>query len=72
MITALGELIEAIDIFVTGLAGWRYILSPSYRRQTHHRWKQKTTLHMVLDILGSVIGIFFTVFLVGLIGYLIL
>ena len=72
MITALGELADAIETFVEGLAGWRYIFSSSYRKQTHSRWRQQSHLAVVFDILGASIGVFFTLLLVGFVGYLFL
>jgi uncharacterized membrane protein len=68
----MGELIEAIDSIVDGVLGWRYIFSSSYRRETHSRWRIQGRLAAAMDILGSVIGLVFTLLIIGVIVYLIL
>jgi hypothetical protein len=69
-----GEFIEAIDSIVSGILGWRYIFSSSYRKQTHSRWRWRAQgrLTKTMDIVESIIGVSFTLFLVGLIVYLII
>jgi hypothetical protein len=69
MIAVLGELIDAIDTLLAGIAGWRYLLSTSYRKQTHARWKEQTSLRVGLDILGGAIGFFFTLLPLALLLY---
>ena len=71
MIAAIGELIDAIDCLAAGLAGWRYLLSPSYRKQTHAVWKEKTNSCVALEILGGVVGLCFTLSPLGLLLYLV-
>jgi hypothetical protein len=67
-----GEFIEAIDSIVSGVLGWRYLLSSSYRAQKHFRWRAQGGLTKTMDIVEGIIGVSFTLFLVGLIVYLIL
>lgn len=72
MISVLLDLAEAIETFISGLAGRRYILSSSYRRETNQRWKQERLFYVAMDIFAGVLGVFFTMFLAGLFVYLIL
>jgi hypothetical protein len=37
-----GELVDFIGYSIEGFAGWRYLLSPSYRRRVHERWKNQS------------------------------
>jgi hypothetical protein len=66
MIAVLGELIDAIDTFGSGIANVRYLLSTSYRKQTNARWKEQSFLRFGLDILGGAIGLFFTLLPLGI------
>ena len=72
MIAALGELIEAIETFLAGFAGWRYLISACYRERTHERWKKQTYSRVLWDILGGTVGILCTLVPVGILLYLIL
>lgn len=58
------EALEIIEWFVAAFAGWRFIFSPSFRRQTRARWKQATRLRVVTDIVCGIAGIAFTAFLI--------
>jgi hypothetical protein len=33
------EALEILDWLANALAGWRYLLSSSFRQRTHKRWK---------------------------------
>lgn len=57
---ALFEGLEFIDWLRAALAGWRYLLSGSFRDQTHARWRQETTPRVIWDIVCGVAGIVFT------------
>lgn len=43
------------------LAGWRYLLSPTYRARKHHDWRMEHLGYVVLDVIGGTIGVGVTV-----------
>ena len=45
------NVIDIVGHSIEGLAGWRYLLSGSYRRRTHLRWQSQSTLETGLEIL---------------------
>ena len=64
-------ILEAIDGLVTlvghsieGLAGWRYLLSPTYRRKVHARWASMDRLVVVGEIFIFFISFIFVSFIV--------
>ncbi len=64
-------ILEAIDGVVTlvghsieGLAGWRYLLSPSYRKTIHGRWSQMGRLTVVGEIFIFFISFIFVTFII--------
>jgi len=61
MVQVIDELIEAADYFVRGLAGWRYLFSPVYRRQVRERWRMQSRLETGFEMIGYPLGIVFTV-----------
>jgi len=65
MIGALGEILEWMLVAV---AGWRYLLSPKYRKAKHEDWKHEKAVYIVWDVFGGLAGIGFSI----LIGCLIL
>jgi len=62
---ALGELIEFVGHSVEGLAGWRYLLSPSYRRRTHERWKERSRLEIAGEVLTFGVSFVFVTLVIG-------
>jgi hypothetical protein len=66
MADAVGELIEAVDYLMRGLAGWRYVLSTAYRRQVHQRWRLQSRLQTSFEIIGYLLGISFTIVVAAL------
>ena len=42
------------------MAGWQYLFSPEYRKQTHSRWQDESQLSIALQILGAALGMGFT------------
>lgn len=71
MLELFGELIELIEWFVNGFAGWRYLFSSAYRKQTHSRWKDAGKARATLEIIAGLSGVIFTLLIVGLVSYLI-
>ena len=47
----------------------KYLLSPSFRRQTHARWKQTPTHHVIYEIGGGVIGLIILLSLASIVIY---
>jgi len=49
--------VEIFDWIVNAFAGWRYLLSSSFRQRTHQRWKVEGTGKAFIEILFGVLGI---------------
>jgi hypothetical protein len=65
------ELTELIDWLIHGGAGWRYLLSRSYRRKVHQGWRQQTRFIVAGEILWGILAFLFTSFLAVGVIYLI-
>jgi hypothetical protein len=39
------------------LAGWRYLLSPTYRARKHHEWHHEHVGYVIFDVVCGTIGI---------------
>jgi hypothetical protein len=64
MIGDVGDLLHtAVYIF----SGWHYLLSSSFRKQTHQRWKLKGNLTLIFDIAIGTFGIWLTLALLWII-----
>jgi hypothetical protein len=50
---------DILGFFVAAFAGWRYVLSPSYRARVHSRWESKSQLQIAQDIAAAVAGSIF-------------
>lgn len=55
----LGALGDVLGFFASAFAGWRYLFSPSYRRQVHARWQSRSQLQIAQDIAAAVAGSLF-------------
>ena len=58
---------DFLDWIIDGLAGWGYLLSPSFRQRTHERWRDAGWFSALTDILFGALALIFTLFLVVLI-----
>jgi predicted membrane-bound mannosyltransferase len=65
------ELTEPFDWLIRGGAGWRYLLSKSYRRQVHQRWREQSRLAVAIEIFWVILALLFTTFLAAGVVYLI-
>jgi len=61
------EALEFVDWIRAGFAGWRYLVSVSFRRETHMRWKQASTVRVLWDVACGVAGIAFTLLVVSVV-----
>jgi hypothetical protein len=50
------------------VAGWRYLYSSAYRARKHNDWRLEHYGYVILDILGGIIGISVSIFVVGILG----
>ncbi len=57
------DTLELLSWIIDGLAGWRYLLSPSFRRRTHERWRVKGWTTAFTEILFGGLAMTFTLFL---------
>jgi hypothetical protein len=58
------EALEFIDWFRAAFAGWRFLVSASFRRQTLERWKNASWLRVFWDVMCGIAGFAFSWFLV--------
>ncbi len=47
---------EILEWGVVAVAGWRFLLSPSYRKARLSDWKSENVLYIVWDIIGGMVG----------------
>jgi len=58
-------LVQVVGHSVEGLAGWRYLLSSTYRRRVHTRWSSMNRLAVVGEIFMFFISFIFVTLLVA-------
>jgi hypothetical protein len=63
-----GALSEITAWAEPAVAGWRYLASSAYRARKHDDWRLEHYGYVILDILGGIIGISVSVFVVGILG----
>ncbi len=65
ILEAIDGVVQLVGHSIEGLAGWRYLISPTYRRTVHARWAKMSRLAVIGEI-----GIFFlsSVFVTLVIG----
>jgi hypothetical protein len=64
-------MLELFEWIVDGIAGWRYLLSPSFRRSTHERWKSAGWGTALVEIFFGALAVLFTLLLVGIVPWLV-
>ena len=57
MIGAIGEILEW---GLAAVAGWRFLLSSSYRQAKRAEWKNESVFYVVWDVCGGLAGIAFS------------
>lgn len=62
---ALSELIDFVGYSIEGLAGWRYLLSPSYRRRVHERWRNQSRIETAGEIFTFALSFILVSFIIG-------
>jgi len=65
ILEAIDGVVQLVGHSIEGLAGWRYLISPTYRRTVHAHWAKMSRLAVIGEI-----GIFFlsSVFVTLVIG----
>lgn len=66
------DALELVDWIIDGIAGWRYLLSPSFRRRTHERWKTEGWSTALIEILFGALAVIFTLLLLSVLAWMIL
>jgi hypothetical protein len=61
------DVLEIFDWIGYAFAGWRYLLSPSFRRRVHTRWKAEGRGKAFVEILFGALGVLLTLFLLWLV-----
>ena len=64
MIGAIGEILEW---GVAAVAGWRFLLSSSYRKEKLADWKNESVLYVLWDICGGLAGMTFSLLVLYLV-----
>ncbi len=54
-----------LPLTLEGLAGWRYLLSPTYRRTVHARWAQMSRIAVIIEVLLFLVSFIFVTLLIG-------
>lgn len=54
------DVLEIFDWMAQAFAGWRYLLSPSYRDRTHKRWKAEGRGKATLEIFFGALAVLLT------------
>jgi hypothetical protein len=67
----IGELGEVIDYCRTGWAGWRFLLSSSYRQKIIKEWKKEEWYSVAWDMVCGSAGVASSLLIVWLVIYLI-
>lgn len=57
---------ELLNWIVDALAGWRYLISPSFRKRTHDRWRRDGWATALIEILFGSLALIFTAVLICL------
>ena len=58
------EAFEFIDWARAAIAGWRYLASSAFRRETHARWRDEgVSCRALWEVVCGVAGVAFTLFL---------
>ena len=60
------DALEIFDWIVDAFAGWRYLLSSSFRQRTHKRWKVEGRGKAFIEILFGGLGVLLTLLLMWL------
>ena len=55
--SAAGALAEISAWVEPALAGWRYLLSPTYRARKHHDWRHERVGYAIFDVVVGIIGV---------------
>jgi len=64
ILEAIDGVVTFVGHFIEGLAGWRYLLSPTYRRKVHARWASMDRLVVAGEIFVFFISFIFVSFIV--------
>jgi hypothetical protein len=67
-VSVAGALSEFTAWAEPAVAGWRYLFSPHYRARKQADWRLEHLGYAILDILGGIIGIGFSISVVGIAG----
>ena len=57
---------EILEWALAAVAGWRFLLSSSYRNAKLADWKNENVLYMVWDVCGGLAGIGFSLLVIYL------
>ena len=66
------EMFEIFAWILDALVGWRYLLSSSFRKQTHQRWRVEGKAKAAIDIFFGGLSVAFTLLLLGTVVVLIM
>lgn len=66
---AISEIIDVIGHAVEGMAVWRYLFSPAYRRSVHELWRSQSRLETAMDIFYFSLSFIFVTAIVGALAW---
>jgi hypothetical protein len=65
ILEAIDGMVQIVGHSIEGLAGWRYLLSPIYRRTVHARWAQMSRLAVVGEVVIFLVSFIFVTLVIG-------
>ena len=68
LLTGIFDTLTGLDAIAAAGAGWRYIFSSEYRARTHTRWRHSSQLRITTDILGALLCMAGSLFVLALLG----
>ena len=65
ILEAIEGVVQMVGHSIEGLAGWRYLLSPTYRRTVHARWAQMSRPDVVGEVAIFLVSFIFVTLVIG-------
>ena len=65
ILEAIDGVVQVVGHSIEGLAGWRYLLSQSYRRTVHARWALMSRFAVVGEIVMFLLSFIFVTLVIG-------
>lgn len=57
----ISEVFEFLEWLNAAFAGWRFLVSPRYRRSVYERWRVATRWRIAWDVICGSVGVIFSI-----------